>query len=923
MESMDHRELKKSTRRSKKVKNLEEEVELIFSQDETDEDAKENLEEILPKTPSRRDGRKNAATTPKATSQAVLQENLQTPRRSCRKSIRPTQEYDDIVNKSLRSCTRSAKKHLLVTAEEEIEENFENKNEEIIQPKWTPAKVGRVSQKRSRKSRRNDKGKKTAKEIDEQEKEEIREYKNIMEEVRDHEEEKTKCEKDLEDVKHSEFVLVEDTKEEKELDKANKDIENVTANQREKQDNEKTFKGVEEEIGDIDMDVSEEIQDEDVKKTKCKKYIEEVNVTELISVEDAKEIEEQIHSNKDLEEEKIEKIVETQIPQEVNNIVDNYLENREDSILLVQDDSEECKEFEQKAEDDICIVFENNISNCEIKEQIEEKEKDSFGSYLKQKQINISDLGLNLLKDEEEEKETTEIDDEIKPTEEIEDMPSLIMCDDDEDNAEDDGKSSIKLNETFEATDATEATVINIKNAESNDSEKEIEKIIENSENPNEEIMETLQMSDDDDGETPRKPPRVQKHTPLPQKALKDSAVKINPKDIVLRGIRKRSLSVCINGDAQKSQKLLAGPLAKAKQDRMVSFYSPDNQQTIIEDLDKMIAKSLKKQKLQENKDISNKFVTTRRKRSISLDESTMSSSYISKLPRPVMNQNLSGKTQTFTSTSKPLSRTKLPNFAAIHEKQFKKMESLVDHVSRKQERSKNLINSATKLRPVSAQKNISIVKNSQNIANEKPKALKKIDLGANTNTQLKKSQFNATATTDLNKTQDVLPVINLPDPRLANNSKLIKSVTISRRPPQQQPIRNYLKPTQTTNIEKAGPTKPTFNLSTSLIAKPKFSSNLAQKPKVGPTKPTFNLSTSLMVKPATSSTSFAEKANTSHMSNEDKMASRLQRHMDLFKGRVPSARAGVASRRNETILKGVRSNRRFELQMQHRKNLD
>lgn len=187
----------------------------------------------------------------------------------------------------------------------------------------------------------------------------------------------------------------------------------------------------------------------------------------------------------------------------------------------------------------------------------------------------------------------------------------------------------------------------------------------------------------------------------------------------------------------------------------------------------------------------------------------------------------------------------------------------------------------------VSAQKNISIIKNSNNIANEKPKALKKIDLGATS--QIKKSLLNTTTSTAaLNKTHDglsVSKVLNLPDPRLAKITKPLKSGTISYRPPQQPPIRNYLKTSQTTNIEK-----------------PKVNA------KAGPSKPTFNLSTSLLVKPTTSSTSFVERSNTSHMSTEDKMASRLQRHMDLFKGRVPATRAGVASRKNEVILKGVRS---------------
>uniref|UniRef100_A0A1A9VPB8 Uncharacterized protein n=1 Tax=Glossina austeni TaxID=7395 RepID=A0A1A9VPB8_GLOAU len=41
--------------------------------------------------------------------------------------------------------------------------------------------------------------------------------------------------------------------------------------------------------------------------------------------------------------------------------------------------------------------------------------------------------------------------------------------------------------------------------------------------------------------------------------------------------------------------------------------------------------------------------------------------------------------------------RTKLSNFAAIHVRHFQKIESLVDHVARKKERSKLFINSATK----------------------------------------------------------------------------------------------------------------------------------------------------------------------------------------------------------------------------------
>lgn len=66
-----------------------------------------------------------------------------------------------------------------------------------------------------------------------------------------------------------------------------------------------------------------------------------------------------------------------------------------------------------------------------------------------------------------------------------------------------------------------------------------------------------------------------------------------------------------------------------------------------------------------------------------------------------VLNNTVTATTSSSTtSSSSKLTRTKLPNFAAIHQKQFQKMENLADHVARKQERSKVLINSTTKMRP-------------------------------------------------------------------------------------------------------------------------------------------------------------------------------------------------------------------------------
>lgn len=145
----------------------------------------------------------------------------------------------------------------------------------------------------------------------------------------------------------------------------------------------------------------------------------------------------------------------------------------------------------------------------------------------------------------------------------------------------------------------------------------------------------------------------------------------------------------------------------------------------------------------------------------------------------------------------------------------------------------------------------------------------------------------------------------NLPDPR---DAKIPLTTTKSKTTvaPSSMLPKKHLQPTQSFNVSSntnySFKQKPTFNLSTQVAAgsSSTASSRLA------------------------ANTSIAQKkTTTTGLTNQDKMASRLQRHMDMFKGRVPAARAGVASRKNEAAIKGVRSNRRFELQMQHRKNIE
>ena len=184
-------------------------------------------------------------------------------------------------------------------------------------------------------------------------------------------------------------------------------------------------------------------------------------------------------------------------------------------------------------------------------------------------------------------------------------------------------------------------------------------------------------------------------------------------------------------------------------------------------------------------------------------------------------------------------------------------------------------------------QKNVTIQKISNHVPSEKPKALKKMD-------------FATTAYKVKEMTTDE-KISSLPEPKRGLNKAIKLGVTGQKKLQQQLQSPKVLKPLQTTNMDKSR-----------TVAK-----------KLTQQKPTFNLSTTLMVKPSTSTSSSSKAANTSVINSEDKMASRLQRHMDLFKGRGVSAREGGVTARKNDILRGVRSNRRFELQMQHRRNME
>ncbi|XP_068156008.1 enolase-phosphatase E1 [Drosophila tropicalis] len=383
----------------------------------------------------------------------------------------------------------------------------------------------------------------------------------------------------------------------------------------------------------------------------------------------------------------------------------------------------------------------------------------------------------------------------VFPLEVNEEMPSLIVVDDDEDLPE---TRETALNTTFDA-DAQEC-------GETFETE-----------------MPTLQMS-------PEKQPTVKL---LLTKADDDVPIVLNP-DQAIEEKRSRPYRLPTpfktkvgksvtntptlgvneemipqdNGQRRRSKSFSTMRDIKAK---TVSFLSPI-EVAHVDDIDKRWD------------DLNKSNVTQRRRRSKSLDGNLPKPS---RLPQPKIFPKI-------LTPSKLKTRTKLPNFAAMHQKQFDKMENLVDHLERKAERAKILTNSALK-----KQKQPS---SSQDLAAEDqskpPRALKKINLS-------------------------IAPKVVTPGKRVTPAKE---KANVSMRAPLGQSANSYA-------------AKPAFNLSTSLAK-------------------TFN----------------AKAAVPSSTSN--KLEQRRQRHMEMFKQRP-------GNDKKADFIRGVRLNRRFELQMQHRRVME
>ncbi|XP_017080004.2 uncharacterized protein LOC108113806 [Drosophila eugracilis] len=738
--------------------NPSNEVSVLAPNDQENEDANLNLETLdAVGTPMAKKTRRAVLKRMNATSEkdspthpdppktpgspGHVRPTTETPRRSCRKSVRPPIDYDDIV--------RSAKKVLVEASTDDPE------NEEPSTQKWSAAEVGKNTRKRSRKSKRvASKKQKTDQVV----------FEENVGEVQDTEMEipKENVEKPQDQVKITEVQADnEEVKQRKSIRKSTKTSKNQVQPRKQNFEEQEPSKYIvadaeKDELGlcllDMDDNDKEEtnIKAGESAETAPKKKDENVVVQDRAQFSTDEKVDE---TTKPL----------TPIKQKINTV--------EDSLSVVQSAEAANVIDEQSPEEEMPSLFMES-------EDLNGPEKSPLNTTFDAEDKKDLDASVILV---------------VSPLQQPEAKASNI-------------DASVIL------VDSPEQSEICAPKPEISEEKSEIKVVLTTEDDQDQVLLDLNDISSPKELNprkskgyrfpTPYKTGTIFKFTKTPEAVSKHNIKTFFEEDVsVTKNVRKRSKSTSQLNDNVS---------------RTVSFQSPI-EIAHVEDIDK------RWKGLQKNN------VNNRRRRSKSLDENRCK---ISRIPKPSKGVILVNRTNTPSQVNK---RTKMPNFAAMHEKQFARMESLLDHVERKAERAKVLTNSVQK-QPGSTSKKPQISASVEE--GTRPRAMKKIDMTANRSMVMEHST-------------DKL-----------NSSRLPLKTTA--------PVLNVVP-------------KPAFNLSTSMVK-------------------TFNAT-------------FSSRPVESH---DTKLAERRQRRIEMFKGRTTKDQKEKAE-----FIRGVRLNRRFELQMQHRRHLE
>lgn len=208
--------------------------------------------------------------------------------------------------------------------------------------------------------------------------------------------------------------------------------------------------------------------------------------------------------------------------------------------------------------------------------------------------------------------------------------------------------------------------------------------------------------------------------------------------------------------------------------------------------------------------------------------------------------------------------RKAIPDFKAIHEKRFRKMESIDEHAMRKANRAKKLVTPSKSL-PIAPE--IALLPTVFEKSSQKQGIASKIPI--------------------VNRK----PLVKLPQPSVTEQPQIKR------------------------------------NLKRSMSAEPQHSSSQPKKIAfVSGIQRSMSQDKFKMKGPSTTTAASTSQASTSQaLEMRGKLEERRERNMSLYKTNVSKARGNTAEvrKKNENILKGVRLNRRFELQMKHRGEME
>ncbi|KAH8414657.1 hypothetical protein KR215_011274, partial [Drosophila sulfurigaster] len=720
-------------------------------------------EELQPKTP-------NAST-----SMRLLSE---TPRRSARKSVRPPMDYEDIIeNNLMRSARKDNNNKTVIDADVETEDAPEEETH-----KWQAAEVGRAARKRGRKAKRMANKKAKLQQEEEQTTEAADE---------------DNAEDNEEEVEVPTVELVPSAKKQSSVTKTASKVAVATL-EIEAEEAVKVATVIEE---------KEEIEEPTAELVSSAK--KQSSATKASKVADATlEIEAEVVVKAatviEVEEEETAAIVpEVEVKEKPETVTEAVLES------VPEDEGTDEVAGEEKASTALEAPETLTVHTAEVIVMPSTVHEVCLDQSLEVLPAGVTaevmhDLGLSPLNKPDE---VVKRDDD-----DVEEMPSLIVLDD-EDPAE-------EQNGTFEIEESPEKQPDELPHSQFLDIE-----------------MPTLQMSpevgikvvltdENDENKTILKAMGTPKSSkskaykfPTPFKST--SKMNLNFTD-VKSTIKKKILNADVSRSSRRSKSVCD---LTQEQTKTVSFYSPIEVST-VSDIDK---------RWEEANFTSQEYSPN----FLDLTQFSFIEFYgITKAPSPM--------------PVKLKARTKLPNFAAIHQKHFSKMENLVDHIERKAVRAKELTSSAKKLIPgnSSAKK---LPTNSSKLTSDeaRPKAIKNI----------------GTLMTPM-KPEEAERKRKLPTPRNIMVVQPQQVVTSSRLP---------------------------------LLTKP-----AASKPKIITKAATSVVPSSAAKKPAMAASAIVK----------NKLEERRKRHMEMFKGRT-------TKENRSDLIRGVRSNRRFELQMEHRRQMN